>query len=340
MQHKEAYIRYKLIHRQLKNKQHPYPTMDDFRRMLEEHLGKPFSVSTVQKDIKTMKEDEELGFLAPIKFSRSHNGYYYSEPFELDQISFDDPELEALKIALSFLEPIATTSIGKSYLSVLNKIYKSMCIDKKAGKYDRHFIITENKPDHSGLQVFDHFVDSIQDKYPVKVLHYSFQHQESKHLILHPYVLKEYRNQWYVVGFSELHNEVRTFGLNRILNISHEKKTKYRDAGTFDPQLYFNDCIGITRKPNGTKETIRLQFNTKLSPYINAQPIHSSQRVITELSKYVVEIDVFITVELISLLMSYGKNVKVISPAWLNEDIKRNHRLAAGDISAKPVVKV
>ncbi len=314
--------------------------MDDIRRELEEHLGIPFSVSTVQKDIKAMKEDEELGFLAPIKYSRSHQGYYYSEPFELHQINFEDNELEALSTTLSFLEPIKSTRIGRNYHEALDKIYRLMCIDKKAGKYNQQFIIPENKPDNKGLKVFDKMVDSIQDKNPLNILHYSFQHRESKEVILHPYILKEYRNQWYVVGYSETHQEVRTFGLNRILQLRYPKGIKYKEAHQFDPEAYFQDCIGITRKKGGVKETIRLQFNSKLSPYIQAQPIHSSQRVITEMSKYIIEIDVFVTIELISLLMSYGRNVKVISPIWLVEDMKKNHRLASGMDSPKPLVMV
>jgi len=39
---------------------HRYPSMDDLIDTCERKLGKPFSVSTIQKDIKAMKEDEDF----------------------------------------------------------------------------------------------------------------------------------------------------------------------------------------------------------------------------------------------------------------------------------------
>ena len=57
---KEAFLRYRILDRMLKNKAKPYPSMDDLIDELEEKLGKSFSVSTIQKDIKSMKEDELL----------------------------------------------------------------------------------------------------------------------------------------------------------------------------------------------------------------------------------------------------------------------------------------
>ena len=51
--------------------------MEDFICEMEIKLGKEFSESTIQKDIKAMKQDELLGFLAPIKWSKREGGYYY-----------------------------------------------------------------------------------------------------------------------------------------------------------------------------------------------------------------------------------------------------------------------
>ena len=35
---------------------------------------------------------------------------------------------------------------------------------------------------------------------------------------MHPYLLKEYRNRWYLIGKSELKEKVITFGLDRIFD--------------------------------------------------------------------------------------------------------------------------
>ena len=54
---KEAFLRYRIIDRMFHNKSIPYPTMNDIIDELENKLGKSFSISTVQKDIKAMNID-------------------------------------------------------------------------------------------------------------------------------------------------------------------------------------------------------------------------------------------------------------------------------------------
>ena len=53
---KEAYLRYKIIDDCISNKRKPYPSMEDIMVACEERIGKSFTISTIQKDIKAMKE--------------------------------------------------------------------------------------------------------------------------------------------------------------------------------------------------------------------------------------------------------------------------------------------
>ena len=54
--------------------------MTELIEACEEKIGHTVTVSTIQKDIQAMKECEPMGFSAPIRFSKSKNGYYYEEP--------------------------------------------------------------------------------------------------------------------------------------------------------------------------------------------------------------------------------------------------------------------
>lgn len=327
---KDAFLRYKIINQCLMNKRKPYPTMEYIKEQLEKAIGKPFSTSTVQKDIKSMKEDELLGYLAPIEFHRSHLGYYYSDlNYSIDGLAIDDEELEAMSTAMSFMKSLEGTAMGRNYTKALEKIYTKLAIDKQAGLYSNSFIIPEIKPDTKGLEVFDLLANHIYNKNVIEIVHYSFQRQATSKHVLHPYALKEFNNQWYLVGHSDGHKEVRTFGLNRIQHIKHLKIEKYKYPHNFNPEEYFRDCLGISRDPKQKKETIRLWFSHNLSPYIESNPIHSSQR-IRKSKRFEIEIEVFVTVELVSKLLSYGRNVKVISPQWLYDDIRKNHKLAIG----------
>ena len=68
---KNALMRYRIIDACLRNK-------FDFMRACE-NLG-AISLRTVEKDIYDMMYDEELGYNAPIVYSRAEKGYYYDDP--------------------------------------------------------------------------------------------------------------------------------------------------------------------------------------------------------------------------------------------------------------------
>ncbi|MCX7743023.1 MAG: WYL domain-containing protein [Flavobacteriales bacterium] len=327
---KDALLRYKIINRMLLNKRRPYPTMEDIRRTMEERIGKPFAISTIQKDIKAMKEDEELGFFAPIAFSRRYNGYYYKNPqYSIDHLLIDDEELEALDAALTFMRSLRSTTIGKNYVKALEKIYKYLAIDKQAGPYAHTFIMPETNENGNHLPVFDKLVKAIEKKHPVQILHFSYQRKTSSELIVHPYILKEYRGAWYLVGFSEKHHEIRTFGLDRILRLKQLARHPFHISGKFDPQEYFKHCIGITRSTQGKKERIHLRFTSDLEPYIVSKPLHPSQQVVSKRGPLEITLDVYVTVELESLLLSYGHQVTILSPNWLAESVRKKHLLAS-----------
>jgi predicted DNA-binding transcriptional regulator YafY len=333
---KEALLRYKIINRMLLNKRRPYPTMEDIRQEMEERLGHPFAISTIQKDIKAMKEDEELGFFAPIAFSRSYNGYYYKDPeYSIDHLLIADEELEALDAALTFMRSVRDTSLGKNYVKALEKIYKHLAIDKQAGPYAHSFIIPETNAPTNHLPIFDKLVQAIEKSHPVQILHFSYQRKTSSELIVHPYILKEYRGFWYLVGYSEKHREIRTFGLDRILRIKQLPRHPFHASVRFDPQEYFKHCIGITRSNQGKKERIHLRFAPDIEPYILSKALHHSQQVVSKRGPLEITLDVYVTVELESLLLSYGHLVTILSPEWLAESIRKKHQLASLPAKAK-----
>ena len=67
--------------------------------------------------------------------------------------------------------------------------------------------------------------------------------------------------------------------------------------------------------------TIRLKFSEHRFPYVLTKAIHKSQRVV-DIEKRMVEIKVIPNNELEALILSYGKDVEVISPIGYREHIR------------------
>jgi len=60
--------------------------------LYKKHIGK----RTIAEDIRAMRNDEYLGYFAPIKYDRYKNGYYYEYPdYSIDNIPINNEELQA-----------------------------------------------------------------------------------------------------------------------------------------------------------------------------------------------------------------------------------------------------
>jgi predicted DNA-binding transcriptional regulator YafY len=96
----------------------------------------------------------------------------------------------------------------------------------------------------------------------------------------------------------------------------------------YDFKEYFEDIIGINRGKDKPPEEITLWFAPDKAPYIQTKPIHGSQKVKKQDEEgLVITIEVIVNYELKSLLWSFGDEVKVLSPEWLdNELLKKRYK--------------
>ncbi len=129
---KEAYIRYNIIDSSITNKYLPYPSMSELIDKCENILGKTFSKSTIQKDIKAMKEDEALGFFAPIKYSKESNGYYYTDSkYTIKAIQLNTEELTAIEAVSDILNVFSGSRIIDKSLEPTNGRIAVCYIDRE-----------------------------------------------------------------------------------------------------------------------------------------------------------------------------------------------------------------
>jgi predicted DNA-binding transcriptional regulator YafY len=91
----------------------------------------------------------------------------------------------------------------------------------------------------------------------------------------------------------------------------------------YDFSEYFEDIIGINRGKDNQHEKNTLWFAPGKAPYIQTKPIHGSQKVKkNDKDGLVITIEVIVNYELKSLLLSFGNEVKVLSPESLDRQLK------------------
>jgi predicted DNA-binding transcriptional regulator YafY len=163
----------------------------------------------------------------------------------------------------------------------------------------------------------------------VELTYQKFGSEEQKTYELDPYLLKEYRNRWYLIAHDRSKQGERTFGLERIraLNVTEEH---YARLEAFDPDRYFTHSIGITVMDE-LPQDIAFRVNSRQAPYVESQPIHPSQEVLERTDDHVTfSIHVLITFELISSFLGMGDQVEVLKPQLL-----RNHLLTLAENIAR-----
>ena len=87
---------------------------------------------------------------------------------------------------------------------------------------------------------------------------------------------------------------------------------------------YFDDVIGVTIPENRPVEKIEIfVIEQKTKGYIETKPLHETQTPLRKFKDgYKFSIKVIPNNELESLILSFGENIKILSPERLKESIK------------------
>lgn len=315
---KKAYRRYKVIDACLRNKMRPFPTMQDLIEAIEEKLDVDTTIDTLQKDIAAMKLPPPDGFDAPIKFNRSKMGYEYTDPdFAISGVSLNSIDIDAIKEAIDIINSIGGSRVSEKFSHAVEKMLSSVREDLTPQARERKIIQTDAVTDARGFEHFDLFFSACRERIPVNFVHYSYSKRKFKTITVHPVVLKEFENRWYVIGHSETHNQLRTFGFDRIYGPEILRKT-FIETPAHVSESYLNDVYGVFPLRDGEREQIIIHTSPLITNYFRAQKIHPSQHI--QINKYgdaLISFELIPSMELARLFISYGNQLKVKAPERL-----------------------
>ena len=319
---KNALIRYRIIDKALRNPYKPYPSKADLRHACEETLygdsfGEHICDSTIEKDMFAMKMEHD----APIKYSRRHSGYYYTDKdFSINEIPLSPDDIESLKFAANTLAQFKDASIFKQFGFALNKIVDRVQTSDSPEIETDQFIQFESGTTAIGNEFLAPLLDAINNRFIVYFYYQSFVSGERKKRKVTPLLLKEYRNRWYLISYDLIKESIITYALDRMdeLDCSNQKGFYPKN---FNPDLFFKHAIGIT---TGKKQPEKVIFeaDTVAAKYIESQPFHTSQKVVDKNAHTKrFELYVIISEELIRTLLSFGGEIKIVQPESLKNEI-------------------
>jgi predicted DNA-binding transcriptional regulator YafY len=314
---KNALIRYKTIDACLRNRYRRY-TLDDLvdaccNALYEaEGITKGVSVRTVQGDLQMMRSDK-LGYNAPIEVY-DHKYYRYEDPeFSITGMPMSQNDYEVMKEAVDMLRQLQDFDQFSEMADIIGRLQDKLMVGSGSKKPIINF---DCVPNLKGLKLLNPLYNYIAHKQTIKIQYRSFKNdRNAREFILCPYLLKEFRNRWFVFGSKPTNLLLFNLALDRIEHIE-PVDVPFRENPDFDPEHFFDDVIGVSKNIKDCPKLIKFWANAKQSKYILTKPIHTSQTLIKQNpdGTCIFQIEVIINYELFSVFMSYGSGVKIISP--------------------------
>ena len=318
---KQAYIRYRIIDASIRNKQKPFPSKEELIKACE--VIASVSLRTIEQDLYDMQYDEELGYFAPLKYDRVQKGYYYEDPnYSISNIPLKENDLYALEFAVALLKQFEGIDTVAQFSEAVTKIedyvnVRTLMTDKDIAQV----IQLEQSTSVKGQEFLNRILGAVKEQKVIRFLYKKFDSSTEKEHLLEPYVLKEYRNRWYVTGRSVTSDSVVTFGLDRIMHLDITADSFTVSEG-FSSTNYFKYSFGISVSNKLKPEEIRLEFSAQQAEYIKSQPLHHTQHILHDgEDKTTVSITVIPSFELKAQLLSFGSKVKILAPEWLREEL-------------------
>ena len=314
---KSAFIRYRIIDSCLTNPMRRYPAMQDILDKIEAQLGTSISPSMFSKDIQQMKQL----FHAPIRYDRARNGYCYEEEgFSIREFPLTHEEVQALDYSTALLQQLKGTRMFQHFENAINKVIEGYRLSPILGKSESQILQVEEPLRTDSSRWLEKILTAIVERTALQIAYQGFGREEKTH-VMSAYLLKEYRNRWYLIGYSSRAKNILVMALDRINDVQTSSEP-YASAPDFSPTDFFRYSIGITQVHGTRPEQVVLSFSQAQAPYILSQPLHHSQTVILEnASELRISLHVYLTPELRMTILSYGPEVQVIEPASLREEI-------------------
>lgn len=326
---KNASYRYRVIDHCLQNSARTW-TLEDLIEVISEKLEEDFGITqgvskrTVQNDINIMRSLYPRGFEAPII---CRDGcYFYEDPnYSINTSPLNEKDVTNLQEAVDIFRQFKSIPVFDEINAMILKLEGKLATGEKGL---RNIIQFEKNEFVKGIELIKSIYDHIKNLKVLRIDYQPFSSGEKLEMIIQPYLLKEYNNRWFLIGFNEELNKMSHLALDRILRI-HKTGSCFSYPNDFDAEKYFKHTIGITIPENPESTLILLNFSPERAPYIITKPIHPSQKIIKNDKKgLTIQMKLIPNKEFMSLLLSFGPDVEIIEPQSLRREINEILKMA------------
>ena len=214
--------------------------------------------------------------------------------------------------------------------SIQNWMLSTMSVNsilaENKGIHDR--IVLESIP--SDGENLHKFIEAMKRSVRINVVYRKYGNDEESEMTVDPYFVKLINKRWYGIVKKPIEEGwMFVLAFDRILSLEQtDEKFKYPKG--FDPVAFFRKNYGIVWNDDIPIEKVVIRAFGKQVYYFRDLPLHHTQQEIATEEDYSdFELTLRPTPDFFTPLLSRGPFIKVLSPKWLADEIKKQHEDAA-----------
>ena len=266
---------------------------------------------TIMDDIQDLRET----FNAPIPMRKSH--YFYEKPFSLFE-ALNPKDASLIQEAIALFSQLSTLPQFAGLEDVFFKF------EQRAGVMEikqKPVVLFEQNLNYTGLQWLTPLYHALVSKQVLQVRYMTFSNEDFTFEI-HPYLLRQFRQRWYLYGWSVAENKLYNLALDRIKHVYGLEKVEFKESTITDWSQYFEPLIGVTRPENSVPVDVLIRVKKPRAFYLTTKPLHSSQIIIIETEGFIeFQYALILNQELTAEILSLGPDAAVIEPKALRKEI-------------------
>ena len=326
---KHPFGRYQVIDRELGRKD--CVKTKELKKIIEDELSIIVSERTINDDINAMRYDSLLGYFAPIEYDMSQKAYFYTvKSYTIKAFGLKDGDINALMFYAKTINQYKEYEVFKDFTNAIEKVLDAVTIRKGISSKEkaRSVVQTESTPKLLGSELIPLIVNALNTNQYIEFQYQKFGSSVYKLTKLQPYLLKEDRHRWYIIGRIEGQDKpTKTYALDRMTSL-HVLEDKFKPVD-FDFDRYFKYSFGIT-VTNEEPIEVELSFTPMQGNYLKTLKIHPTQETLIDNKKeFRIRLNVKPSYEFYEKVLGYGNSVKVISPKQIIDEIRNKIDLIA-----------
>ena len=307
-------------------------TLERLIHIVEEKLGGTVSRKTIQNDIKYIRETieetnsdvfdfSEYPIFVPKLIDNKKKVFRYSNPdLSLGSQLLSKSDRQQLEETLAILSRYK----NRQEFYWLDELFPRIKASFNIVHEDYNGLISyQNNRHYSGQSWLGTLYNQLIRKKVLIIEYKRFNDENSYSRKIHPYHLKQYNNRWFLFGYeeSESYTGITNLPLDRICKIKETVDDIRPDTISWGD--YFDEMIGVSTTNEAAVE-VKLKFSEKMIPYVLTKPIHGTnqERDKSDPEGRTITIKVLPNLELYQTILSFGDDVKVLSPKLVIKKMK------------------